>query len=104
MKLEQLITLINAGYTKDEISAMLTSEHPEPKMEMQEAMQAPKPEPKTEPAQEPNKEPEQDPIKALQAELKSLRDEIHKSNIAKSEQPKPRSVDEILAEAMKGGK
>lgn len=102
MKLEQLITLINAGYTKDEISALLSTEHPEPEKEMQEALQEPKKEPTSEP--EPKKEPEQDPIKALQAELKSLRDEIHKSNIAKSEQPKPRSVDEILAEAMKGGK
>jgi hypothetical protein len=101
MKLEQLITLINAGYTKDEISAMLQAEHPEP---TPEPTQEPKPEPKPEPTPEPKKEPEQDPIKALQAELKSLRDEIHKSNIAKSEQPKPRSVDEILAEAMKGGR
>lgn len=104
MKLEQLITLINAGYTKDEISAMLSAEHPEPEKEMTAALKEPKPEPKSEPKTEPKTEQEQDPIKALQAELKSLRDEIHKSNIAKSEQPQPRTVDEILAEAMKGGK
>ena len=104
MKLEQLITLINAGYTKDEIGALLSAEHPEPEKEMQEALQEPKPEPTPEPKLEPKTEPEQDSIKALQAELKSLRDEIHKSNIAKSEQPKARSVDEILADAMKGGR
>lgn len=100
MKLEQLITLINAGYTKDEISALLTAEHPEPEKEMQEAKKEPKPEPKL----EPKSEPEEDPIKALQAEMKSLRDEIHKSNIAQSEQPKARSVEEILADAMRGGR
>ena len=99
MKLEQLITLINAGYTKDEIGALLATEHPEPEKEMQEALQ----EPKKEPAQEPKPEPE-DPIQSLRAELKSLRDEIHKTNIARSEQPERKTVDQILADAMKGGR
>ena len=100
MKLENLLTLLNAGYTKEEINGILKEEHPEPEKEMQEALQEPKPEPKT----EPKTEPEQDPIKALQAELKSLRDEIHKTNIARSEQPEKKTVDQILADAMKGGR
>ena len=99
MKLENLITLINAGYTKEEINGILAEEHPEPEKEMQEALQEPKPEPKTEPKTE-----QEDPIQSLRAELKSLRDEIHKTNITRSEQPEKKTVDQILADAMKGGR
>lgn len=99
MKLENLLTLLNAGYTKEEINGILKEEHQEPEKEMQETLQ----EPKKEPAQEPKPEPE-DPIQSLRAELKSLRDEIHKTNIARSEQPEKKTVDQILADAMKGGR
>lgn len=103
MKLENLLTLLNAGYTKEEINGILKEEHPEPEKEMQEALQEPKKEPAQEPKTEPKTEPE-DPIQSLRAELKSLRDEIHKTNIARSEQPEKKTVDQILADAMKGGR
>ena len=45
MKLENLITLLNAGYTKDEISALLKADHPEPEKEAKEATKETKPEP-----------------------------------------------------------
>ena len=115
MKLENVITLINAGFTKDEITAMLAVEHPDPEKEAQETIETgnalgnepkkePKAEPKTEPKPEQQKEPEKDPIQMLREELKSLKDEIHKANIKASAQPPQKSVDDILAEAMKGGR
>ena len=113
MKLEHLITLLQAGYTKDEISALLKAEHPEPEKEAKEATET-KPEPKAEPKQEPKAEPKQEPkeepktepvpeyIKQLTASMDALKKAVEVSNLQAGRQPeKKRTVEEILAGAMK---
>ena len=113
MKLENLITLLNAGYTKDEISALLQAEHPDPKKEAKEATE-PKTEPKAEPATEPKTEPKAEPdkdqktepvpeyIKQLTASMDALKKAVEVSNLQAGRQPeKKRTVEEILSGAMK---
>lgn len=97
MNVEQIIKMIDAGYTKEEIEKMTQPEpEPEPK---------PQPEPKTE--QEPKQEPEpkpqpktaEDPVLK---ELQDLKKAVYAMNIMQSSQPpKPESVDNILAKALK---
>lgn len=110
MKLENLITLLNAGYTKDEISALLKADHPEPEKEAKEATKETKPEPekeaKTEPKPEPEKEQKTEPvpeyIKQLTASMDALKKAVEVSNLQAGRQPeKQRTVEEILAGAMK---
>ena len=105
MKLEHLITLLQAGYTKDEISALLKAEHPEPEKEAKEATETklePKTEPKTEPKQEPKTEPVPEYIKQLTASMDALKKAVEVSNLQAGRQPeKKRTVEEILAGALK---
>ena len=61
MKVEEVIKLIDAGYSKEEIDKMLQPE-PEPK---------PDPEPERKPDPEPKAEPEIDPV------LKELQEQHH---------------------------
>ena len=98
MNVEQIIKMIDAGYTKEEIEKM-TQPEPEPK---------PQPEPKTE--QEPKQEPEpkpqpktaEDPVLK---ELQDLKKAVYAMNIMQSSQPpKSESVDDILAKALKEDK
>ena len=94
--IEGLIKLVDAGFSKAEILELMKSGTPEQKKE-------PEPEPKKEPQTEPKKEP--DPLAELKAELVSLREEMHLTNINNSKQPEnQRTVDDILREAMEGGK
>ena len=100
MNVEQIIKMIDAGYTKEEIEKMTQPEpEPEPK---------PQPEPKTE--QEPKQEPEpkpqpktaEDPVLK---ELQDLKKAVYAMNIMQSSQPpKSESVDNILAKALKEDK
>lgn len=114
MKLENLITLLNAGYTKDEISALLKADHPEPEKEAKEATKETKPEPKPEPEKEAKTEPKPEPekeqktepvpeyIKQLTASMDALKKAVEVSNLQAGRQPeKQRTVEEILAGAMK---
>ena len=109
MKLEHLITLLQAGYTKDEISALLKAEHPEPEKEAKEATETkpeskekPKQEPKQEPKEEPKTEPVPEYIKQLTASMDALKKAVEVSNLQAGRQPeKKRTVEEILAGAMK---
>lgn len=88
MKLEEVIKLIDAGYSKDEIDKMLQPE-PEPK---------PDPEPEPKPDPEPNAEPEIDPVLK---ELQDLKKAVYAMNIMNSAQPEQKSVDDILAASLK---
>ena len=95
MNVEQIIKMIDAGYTKEEIEKM-TQPEPEPKTE-------PEPEPKTEPKTE--QEPKQEPKTADDPVLKELQDlkkAVYAMNIMQSSQPsKAESVDDILTKALK---
>lgn len=100
MNLEQIIKLLDAGYTKEEIQSM-TATAPEPTQEQAA-------EPKTEPAPETKpeeKKPETEPVneKMLQ-ELQDLKKAVYAMNIMNSSQPEQReTVDDILARALKEG-
>ena len=96
MNVEQIIKMIDAGYTKEEIEKMTQPEpnpEPEPKTEPK-----PEPEPKTEPKQEPVNDP-------VLKELQDLKKAVYAMNIMQSSQPpKSESVDDILAKALKEDK
>lgn len=92
MKLEEIIKLIDAGYTKEDIMKM--SEHAEEK---------PAEEKPAEKQEEPNEKP--DTQAAILAELQQMRKSINAMNImnsGKSEQAE--TTDDILMKAMKGGR
>ena len=88
MKVEEVIKLIDAGFSKDEIDKMLQPE-PEPK---------PDPEPEPKPDPEPKAEPEIDPVLK---ELQDLKKAVYAMNIMNSAQPEQKSVDDILAASLK---
>lgn len=88
MKVEEVIKLIDAGYSKEEIDKMLQPE-PEPK---------PDPEPEPKPDPEPKAEPGIDPVLK---ELQDLKKAVYAMNIMNSAQPEQKSVDDILAASLK---
>lgn len=93
MNLEQTIKLLDAGYTREEILAM---NKPEEKPA----------EPEPEPAKpEQHAEPEI-PAWASQitADIADLKKALYAVNVMASAQPEQKSVDEVLMNAMKGGK
>lgn len=91
MKVEDIIKLIDAGYTKEDIQAMNAPE-PEP-----EAAPAPAPDPAPAPAPD-------ESMSAMLQEIKDLKKAVYAMNIMNTDVPAQKSVDDILAEAMKGGK
>ena len=96
MTLDQIIKLLDAGYTKADIEAM----------QAQPAAAAdPEPHKDPAPAEKPEeKKPESEPVNAqVLQELRDLKKAVYGINIMKSEQPERKSVDDILSEAMKGG-
>jgi len=106
MKLEHLIDLIHAGYTKQEISELLQAEHPATDPEpTKEPAQEPTKEPASEPKPEPKQEPTQEPpayISKLTESMEALRKAVEISNLNGGRQPeKTRTVEDILRDAMK---
>lgn len=101
MKIEQIIKLIDAGYTKEDIE----------KMNQPAADPAPAPEEKqSEPAQPEQVKPEEkktesEPVNnQMLKELQDLKKAVYAMNIMNSSQPgQPESVDDILAKALKEG-
>lgn len=94
MNLEQTIKLLDAGYTREEILAMIKPE---------EKPAEPEPEP-AKPA-EPQKESEI-PAWASQitADIADLKKALYAVNVMASAQPEQKSADDVLMAAMKGGK
>ena len=112
MKLTEVIDLIHAGYTKDEISALLAAEQAagtpdkkekekEPETEPEQKQKEPEktqPEPKTEPKAEPVPEY----VKQLSESIDQLKKAVELQNLSAGRQPeKKRSVEDILRDAMK---
>ena len=81
MKVSDIITLINAGYTKADIDKMTADEQPVVDTN-------PEPEPETKP------EPQTDPV---MNELKSLRDQISKLSISQNAADIPNEEDKLKA-------
>ena len=100
MKVEEIIKLINAGYTKADIEKMQAPAAEETKPE---AKPADKPEEK--PAEKPEeKKPESEPVNAqMLKELQDLKKAVYAMNIMNTEQPEQKSVDDILAASLKEG-
>lgn len=111
MKLEEIITLLNAGYTKDEIQALEMPENKpspapagDPATDPQDPPAAPDPEPPADPPAAPVL-PSTDNadvtkyIAQLTAQVSSLTKQIQNSNLLSAQQPaqQKNSAEDILA-------
>ena len=106
MNIEQIIKLIDAGYTKEDIEKMnQPAADPAPAPEAKQPEQAQPEQAKPEPAQPEEKKPESEPVNAqMLKELQDLKKAVFAMNIMQSSQPaQPESVDDILAKALKEG-
>lgn len=107
MKLEEIITLINAGYTKDEIQALEMPENKpspapagDPAADPQEAPAAPDPEPPAAPVLPSTDNADVTKyIAQLTAQVSSLTKQIQNSNLLNAQQPaqQKNSAEDILA-------
>ena len=102
MNVNDILKLVNAGFSKDEISAMISAE-PGPKLEGP-APKQPEPTPKQEEPTPKQEEPKQESsvdFSGLNAAIETLTKKIQGINIAAAELPEPESVqdkaDRILA-------
>ena len=104
MNIEQIIKLIDAGYTKEDIEKM-NQPAADPAPEAKQPEQAQPEQAKPEPAQPEEKKPESEPVNAqMLKELQDLKKAVFAMNIMQSSQPaQPESVDDILAKALKEG-
>ena len=95
MTLDEIIKLIDAGYTKEDIQKLQA-----PAAEEKQPEPEPAPEPKPE-----EKKPETEPVNnQMLQELRDLKKAVYAMNIMSSEQPEQReTVDDILAKALKEG-
>lgn len=82
MKVSEILTLINAGYTKADIEKM-TEDESKPVVDTK-----PEPEPETKP------EPQTDPV---MSELKALKDQISKMSITQNAADIPNEEDKLKA-------
>lgn len=107
MNYEDIILLVKAGYTRDQIAAMQTPA-PEPAPAPQPTpAPAPQPTPAPTPVPEPAPAPTPAPTPAVQGiddlskmlatEFAKLNDAIVKANLQQAQQPPQESVDDILA-------
>lgn len=103
MNYEDIILLVKAGYTRDQIAAMQTPA-PEPApapaptpAPAPEPTPAPTPVPAPTPAPTPAVQGIDDLSKMLATEFAKLNDAIVKANLQQAQQPPQESVDDILA-------
>lgn len=94
MKLEEIIKLIDAGYSKEEIQAMNQPEETP-------AEQKEQPEQKAQEAQP--AAPAVD-LSALQKELADIKKGLYAMNIMNSSQPEKKNADDVLKAVMDGGR
>lgn len=101
MNVEQIIKLLDAGYTKEDIEKMnQPAQDPAPAPEEKQPEPVPAPEAKPE-----EKKTESEPVNnQMLKELQDLKKAVYAMNIMNSSQPgQPESVDDILAKALKEG-
>ena len=99
MKINDIITLTQAGWTKDEIMQLVNSEQqPEPPAPEEQ----PAPEPQEQPA--PEQKPDDDKIKQLETKLDYVINRFNYMAVQQSSQPqgKEESLDDILASVVRG--
>lgn len=94
MNYEDIILLVKAGYTRDQIAAMQAPTEPQ----VQPAPAEPPAEPPAPPTPaEPKPQGIEDLSQMLAAEFAKLNDAIVKANLQQAQQPPQESVDDILA-------
>lgn len=91
MKLEEIIKLIDAGYTKEDIQAMNAPE-PEAESEPEAAPEVP-----AAPA-------ESAELQAIRQDLADLKKGLYALNVMNSSQPEKKTADDVLKAALGGGK
>lgn len=98
MNYEDIILLVKAGYTRDQIAAMQAPAEP-PAPPAPTPAPAPAPEPSPAPAEPEPPKPQgiEDLSQMLAAEFAKLNDAIVKANLQQAQQPPQESVDDILA-------
>ena len=103
MKPEELLKLVNAGFTKQEIMAMFgTAPEPAPAPAPEPApapAPAPAPDPEPEPAAAPAPDPASEAIAKLTQQVSNLTSIVQRSNLLMSEQPviKDTKPEDIIA-------
>ena len=104
MNIEQIIKLLDAGYTKEEIEKMNQPAADPAKVEDKKT-DPEQEDKKSDPAKPEEKKPESEPVnKEMLKELQDLKKAVFAMNIMQSSQPdKKDSVDDILAKALKEG-
>ena len=101
MKINDIITLTQAGWTKDEIMQLVNSEQPE--QQASEQPEQPAPEQPEQPAPEQQK-PDDDKIKQLETKLDYVINRFNYMAVQQSSQPqgKEESLDDILSSVVRG--
>ena len=94
MNYEDIILLVKAGYTRDQIAAMQAPAEPPAPPAPAEPPAPPAP---AEPPAPPNPQGIEDLSQMLAAEFAKLNDAIVKANLQQAQQPPQESVDDILA-------
>lgn len=103
MKLDDLITLHNAGYTKEDIFKILGSENAAPAAPADpDPLPDPEPAPAAQPAPEPA--PDDDRIKQLETKLDYVINRFNYMAVQQSSQPDvhEESIDDILSSVVRG--
>lgn len=99
MKLEDILQLGAMGFTKEDIMKMVSTEGGETAgttAEPEAETKAPETQEKEE------KEPENKEYEALKTELAEMKKLMQKQAIQESEQPKKKTVDDMLTDLLKG--
>ena len=105
MTVEEMLKLIDAGFTAEELREIRKQKEQESKPAP--APVAPKETPKEEKKEE--KAPEAKPsadekMENLLTEIRDLKKAVFAFNVLNQEQPQPKSADDVLADLMKGGR
>ena len=97
MNYEDIILLVKAGYTRDQIAAMQAPAQTDPAEPTPPAPAEPTQADPAEPPEPPKPQGIEDLSQMLAAEFAKLNDAIVKANLQQAQQPPQESVDEILA-------
>ena len=106
-KIEQIVALANAGFSKSEIAALMASTAPAAKEPEHKNAEVKEPEPKPEKVKEPEPKPNPDPnpisdevqklFESIGMKIDNLANSVHLSNINQGGATPSESVDDILA-------
>ena len=97
MNYEDIILLVKAGYTRDQIAAMQAPPAPAEPPAPPAPAEPPAPPAPAEPTAPPKPQGIEDLSQMLAAEFAKLNDAIVKANLQQAQQPPQESVDDILA-------